>query len=641
MLMNEIASGKYEVEKLIGRGAFSSVFRVREVQCDRIVAIKALHKDIYEQEASKYIDEEIKALGRIWGHPNIISVHTVEPGDDECETYIVMEHIDGPSLKRMMSSGQIPLETTINIGLDICNGLAYAHEQNIIHRDIKPQNILLTPDLTAKVSDFGVARILEETAYARTLAGTRKYMAPEQYTRNYDQRVDIYATGLILFEMITGRFPFKGDTDEEIKNQKQTEDLTIPLSIPGGLAAVLSKALQREPDDRYRTAFDMYEALYGIRADMFERYIVETIEKGADLDLVGAAISTRSKELKIPEPMAENIVRRVSEEIARDRLEREREETKVLTMEHYSQAREYLVAHQPELAFAELQQMVDANLDGEEPKGLVRDIFTLIKVERTGIGVKDKVINRQTLMEHIRRLPEAELKMLIVSLTDEVSQSRRQKEDEPPRHDETPLEIPLGITLKGKEYLQEAQRFYREAQQFALRNKAYEVKKLMRKSGRAYRKYAGVLLKDDFLAEAALGYKKAAEACRMGGKRKTERKYYAEAATIYYKLAEYHAQEGRWLQAGEHFQTAAETYASAGRLDKSGQSMRKSVTAYYNLANNLYSSGYLKEALRCCRAAIDAWHGSGVCTQVNDACVLLNRIESAISEEKMSFECGN
>jgi len=638
MLMDGIVLGKYKVEKLIGRGAFSSVFRAKEVRCDRLVAIKALHKDIYEQGASKYIEKEIKALGRIWGHSNIVSVHTVEPGDDECESYIVMEYIDGLNLKELMNKGEIPLETTINIGIDICNGLAYAHEQNIIHRDIKPQNILLTQDSTAKVTDFGVARILEETEHARTLAGTRKYMAPEQYTRNYDQRVDIYATGLVLFEMLTGLFPFKGETDEEIKEQKQTEDLAIPNSVPKQLSAVLSRALQRDPNDRYETAADMYDELYTIRSDMFESYVVGIIKGSSDLEIVGNAIIEKSEKLKIPEAMAENIVRQVSERISKNRRERQIEEAKVQTMEHYSQTRKYLVENRPSLAFAELQQMVDINLDDGESKGLVRDIFTRIKVETPGIGVKGEVINRETLMEHIRRLPEAELKLLIASLTGEVEQNEPRKEEETKLREDPPLDTLMGITLKGKEYLQDAQRFYKEAQKYAKQNKGYEVRKFMRKSGTAYQRYAETLLKDNFMEEAALGYKKAAEAYRMSGKRKMERKYYAEAAMIYYKLAENHAQGRHWLQAGEHFQIAAETYTSAGRLDKSEESMRKAVASYYNIAKNLYSKGYLERALECCRTAIDAWNGRGVCGPVNDARLLLKTIESDISEGKMSFE---
>jgi len=638
MLMNGILLGKYEIEKVIGSGTFSVVFRAKEVRCDRIVAIKALDKEIYKRGASKYVEAEIKALGRIWGHPNIVSVHTVEPGDDEYEAFIVMEYIDGPSLKRLISKEKPSLKTAINIGLDICNGLAYAHEHNIIHRDIKPQNILLTADLTAKLTDFGVARILEETEYAKTVTGTRRYMAPEQYTKNYDRRVDIYATGLILYEMLTGGYPFKGDTNEEIEGQKQTEDLVIPDSIPEQLSAVLKKALQRDPKNRDITASDMYDELYRIRSDMFESYVVEIMAKGFEMQTAANSITTRREELKIPEPIAENIARQALEKITSKRQEREREEAKVRTMKHHAQASKYLTANQPQLAFAEIQQMVDINLVEGEPKGLVRDIFTRIEMEMLGTRAQDGVMNHKELLEHIKRLPEEELKLLKASLTDEAEQSKpRSKKIQEPCKEPT-LETHLGAALVGNNHFQEAQKFQKEADEFAKQKKACEMKQCMRKSGKAYRKYADALSKGDFREEAALCYKKAAKAYRIGGKHKTARKYYSKAAMIHYKLAGYYDEECRWLQASAHFQTSSETYESAGKLNKSDESLRKAVASYYNIADSLYSGGYLDDALRCCSAAIDAWNGRGVCAPANDARVLLNRIESAISEKRMYHE---
>jgi len=638
MLMNGIVLGKYEIEKVIGSGTFSVVFRAKEVRCERIVAIKALDKEIYKKGASKYVEAEIRALGRIWGHPNIVSIHTVEPGDDEYEAYIVMEYIDGPSLKREMSKGKIPLCTAISIGLDICNGLAYAHEHNIIHRDIKPQNILLTSDFAAKLTDFGVARILEETEYAKTVTGTRRYMAPEQYTKNYDKRVDVYATGLVLYEMLTGRYPFKGDINGEIEGEKQTKDLVIPDSIPEQLSAVLNKALQRDPKKRDITASGMYDELYRIRSDMFESYVVKVMENGLESDAAVTAITTRREELKIPEPIAENIARQAWEKTVNKSQEREREEAKVRTMKHYEQARKYLTANQPQLAFAELQQMVDINLDEGEPKGLVKDIFTRIKMERLGMRTQDGGMNYESLIELIKRLPEEELKLLRASLDDEAVRSKPQTEETQELHKETPPEARLGATSMGKNYFLEAQKFQKEADEFAKQKKNREMQQCMRKSGGAYRKYAGVLSKGDCLEEAALCYKKAAKSYKVGGKYRTARKYYAKAAAIHYKLAENYAKERRWYQAGQLFQTSAETYASAGKPDKSETSLKKAVASYYNIAKNLYSNGNLEDSLKCCRIAIDVWNGRGGCAPVNDARVLLNTIESDISEGKMNFE---
>ena len=223
MQINGLALGKYRIEKLINHGSFASVFRAKEEFTNRTVAIKVLPKSIYPTGRMRYLLTELSAMGRNWGHSNIVSIHTVEPGNDEYVAYIVMEYVDGPSLRQLITATPFRRNLAINIALDICRGLIAAHEQNIIHRDIKPQNILLTSDEIAKISDFGVARILEaSTDYAGTITGTRRYMAPEQYEGSYDYRADLYSTGLILYEMFMGRFPFRGKNASR-NSGKETE----------------------------------------------------------------------------------------------------------------------------------------------------------------------------------------------------------------------------------------------------------------------------------------------------------------------------------------------------------------------------------------------------------------------------------
>ena len=218
MQINGLVLGKYRIEKLINHGSFASVFRAKEEFTNRTVAIKVLPKSVYPTGRMRYLLTELSAMGRNWGHPNIVSIHTVEPGDDEYVAYIVMEYVDGLSLRQLITAQPPEASLAMNIALDICQGLIAAHEQNIIHRDIKPQNILLTSDKVAKISDFGVARILEaSTDYAGTITGTRRYMAPEQYGGNYDYRADLYSTGLILYEMFLGKFPFRGKTQDEMQ----------------------------------------------------------------------------------------------------------------------------------------------------------------------------------------------------------------------------------------------------------------------------------------------------------------------------------------------------------------------------------------------------------------------------------------
>ena len=173
--MNGLVLGKYRIEKLVDNGSFASVFRAKEVLTNRTVAIKTLPKSTYPDTRIRYLLTELRAMGMHWGHPNIVSMHTVEPGDEEYVAYIVMEYIDGSSLHKLMTGEPPSPHRAINITLDICRGLMAAHERNIVHRDIKPQNILLTSDRRAKISDFGVACFLETaSAYAETVTGTPK-----------------------------------------------------------------------------------------------------------------------------------------------------------------------------------------------------------------------------------------------------------------------------------------------------------------------------------------------------------------------------------------------------------------------------------------------------------------------------------
>ena len=162
MQIDQLILGKYRLLEFLNSGGFSSVFRAREEMTNREVAIKALAKTAYPASRMKFLLNEFQAMSKIWGHQNIVSIHTVEPGMDDYIAWIVMEYVEGKSLHELMQEGPLPLTDTINIGLDICRGLKEAHAHKIMHRDIKPQNILLTTDKKAKVADFSIARIFGE-----------------------------------------------------------------------------------------------------------------------------------------------------------------------------------------------------------------------------------------------------------------------------------------------------------------------------------------------------------------------------------------------------------------------------------------------------------------------------------------------
>jgi len=278
MQIDQLILGKYRLLEFLNSGGFSSVFRAREEMTNRIVAIKALAKTAYPASRMKFLLTEFQAMSKIWGHPNIVSIHTVEPGEDDYVAWIVMEYVEGKSLHDLMQEGALNLTDTLNIGLDICRGLKAAHAHKIMHRDIKPQNILLTIKKEAKVADFSIARIFGETTeFAETMAGTRRYMAPEQHYGAYDYRADLYSTALILYQAITGRFPFSGE-NKEIDKKKAAGEIEEIHRCPEVLRNFLQKALHRQLLERHQSADEMYEELDRIRQDEYVKQVSQLID---------------------------------------------------------------------------------------------------------------------------------------------------------------------------------------------------------------------------------------------------------------------------------------------------------------------------------------------------------------------------
>ena len=296
MQINGLVLGKYRIENLINNGSFASVFRAKEELTNRIVAIKALPKSVYPSGRLRYLLAELRSMTLNWGHENIVSIHTVEPGEDEYNAFIVMEYIDGSTLHERMTAESFSPSRAVNIALDICRGLTAVHAQNIIHRDIKPQNILLTSDGTAKLGDFGVACILEATDdIAATVTGTRKYMAPEQYDGEYDSRVDLYSLGLVLYEMLTGRFPFRGRNHDEIKIKKLDAVIEFDHEVPEELHGFLQKILHRNVNSRYQSATEMYHDLDAIRATWYAKTVREELAQSPNANTSNEKLSERER----------------------------------------------------------------------------------------------------------------------------------------------------------------------------------------------------------------------------------------------------------------------------------------------------------------------------------------------------------
>ncbi|HEY5952336.1 MAG TPA: serine/threonine-protein kinase [Kofleriaceae bacterium] len=270
-LSGEILENRYQVVERISEGAMGVVYRGTRLNLDRAVAIKVMHASLPSaMEGRKRFEREAKLMARL-EHPHCVSI--IDYGLHGAKPYVVMELVRGRSLHDLIDEqGRFEVPRAVDIMRQVLSGLSHAHEQGIIHRDIKPANIMVTPKaplgLHVRILDFGLARLLEgNTSVSNGVAvGTPSYMAPEQCRgEELDARVDVYACGVVLFEMLTGRKPFVARDPIAIV-KKQIEEMPPTLASVaagdyGGLEAVVARALSKAPSDRYPTAVAMAEAL--------------------------------------------------------------------------------------------------------------------------------------------------------------------------------------------------------------------------------------------------------------------------------------------------------------------------------------------------------------------------------------------
>ncbi|MGC8842152.1 MAG: serine/threonine protein kinase, partial [Candidatus Sumerlaeaceae bacterium] len=207
--MSELIAGKYEILEEIGRGGMGSVYKAYQQNLDRIVAIKILSPELAsDPDFRARFQREAKIVARLV-HPNIVAVYDIEPHANTC--CIIMEYVDGQSLQKLIEAAALDERTTLLIGAQIARALHYAHEHGVIHRDVKPDNILVTPQKVAKITDFGIARFREGKFRTQTgvSMGTPRFMSPEQLTgHELDGRCDLYSLGVCLYYCLTGRVPF-------------------------------------------------------------------------------------------------------------------------------------------------------------------------------------------------------------------------------------------------------------------------------------------------------------------------------------------------------------------------------------------------------------------------------------------------
>jgi serine/threonine-protein kinase len=266
-LSSTVLSGRYRLESKLGSGGMSTVYLAMDEVLDRPVAVKLLHREISEEaDQLERFRREARAAARL-SHPNLVGV--IDAGEDDGRPYIVFEYIEGQTLKRRIQEEDgLPVDEAVAYGIEIGRGLTAAHARKLVHRDVKPQNVLIDPEGRAKVTDFGIARSLEAkgmTATGRVL-GTTDYVSPEQAMgEDVDERSDVYSLGVVLYEMLTGEVPFQAETQVGVAmkhvNEPMPDVQTKRPEVSAVIASVVDRATTKDPRDRYGSVAEMVRDL--------------------------------------------------------------------------------------------------------------------------------------------------------------------------------------------------------------------------------------------------------------------------------------------------------------------------------------------------------------------------------------------
>lgn len=328
---------RYEIIMKIGSGGMADVYKAKDHVLNRLVAIKVLKQE-YSTDATfvkKFRVEAQSAAGL--SHPNIVNVYDV--GEDDGVYFIVMELVQGITLKNYIDmKGKLDIREALNISVQIASGLSAAHENRIIHRDIKPQNIIMSRDGKVKVTDFGIAKVADSTTVTTTAAGTVHYISPEQARGGYsDERSDIYSLGITMYEMVTGRVPFEGETNVAVALMHIQSEITPPRqlepSIPVSFEKIILKCTQKKPERRYASARELIADLRKVLTHPDGEYVIipGAIPQGRtivmndnDIDSLKAAslrknLGTKPEETYVEEPEEEEEEKPVQKPVQKKR----------------------------------------------------------------------------------------------------------------------------------------------------------------------------------------------------------------------------------------------------------------------------------------------------------------------------------
>ena len=259
--MIEILNDRYQLDKQLGEGGMAIVYQASDLMLERTIAVKILRKDFSRSKAfQERFKEEARAAANLT-HPNIVTVHDF--GFDNDRLFIVMEHVPGTDLKEIIKkSGSLPADHASQLFIQACAGIGYAHRAGLVHCDVKPHNMLVTPDHRLKVTDFGIARALASVKHdeqSQAIWGSPAYFSPEQAAgRAPSPASDVYSLGIVLFEMLTGELPFTDPSPQELallhRYETPPSAREINPEISAELEAIIVKVLSKEPNSRYRTA---------------------------------------------------------------------------------------------------------------------------------------------------------------------------------------------------------------------------------------------------------------------------------------------------------------------------------------------------------------------------------------------------
>jgi eukaryotic-like serine/threonine-protein kinase len=290
-LLGTILNGRYRLEARIGAGGMSTVFRAFDETLQRQVAIKLLNREVSsDSDELERFRREARAVAQL-SHPHVVGV--IDAGEDEGRPYIVFECIEGETLKdRIRRQGRLPIPEAVAYAIEIARALGAAHARHIVHRDVKPQNVLIDEEGSAKVTDFGIARTLDEdglTADGRVI-GTTDYVSPEQALgHSVNGQSDLYSLGIVLYEMLTGEVPFKGENQVAVAMKHVREPLPdIQRQRPevsAALAAVVDRATAKQPAERYGNDAELI-------ADLEDVLAIETARSGSVTGEVTSVLRT-------------------------------------------------------------------------------------------------------------------------------------------------------------------------------------------------------------------------------------------------------------------------------------------------------------------------------------------------------------